>query len=557
MSFRLGFPLACVVTLASHGASAAEYYYCDATRAYYPAAPACPGPWRKVVVPASASQQPATATPPIPVPGPCHITATDVRMLTASECAAALAQADRNAPDPVAAPVQLTPPQGQQSEAFQQGMADRGGWEAWSGSSQGDYHEGAYYWSGQRSLAQPGPCSNPSMSQAWQSGCVEAQKRLALSDARRRSEPDYRKGWNSWVAAASATASPPPNPAPIPASAARANGLAVSNYEAKYIPLFTPLNDQINHAICMNDYVSMRWYADQKLVFSEYRVWHHAELTQDEFSTAVNYIDQTAERLEGNGKDCEKYRSSSYSPAPKVPDNFIDHCTPSADQVERFGIPIESLAFLMKESSRNDGRSCLNVIDDLKKLTRMLMLQANDGRQEEGTPPSAPSPISADKGHAASSPAPFGPCRIGNHPVVIMPMDKCTAPQKSPSEETDAEVGEDHRAWEAWQDSNAPASNATARAVQPSSSTAAAETPRRAKSGTTFCPSLKSITELYREMSLTIFPGDSLIKAHGCERSDSSLSIWTADGGTDLFAAVKVLPGNGRIFFILQSNILP
>ena len=90
------------------------------------------------------------------------------------------------------------PPAPSESVAFRQGVADRSDWETWFAGTRGDYHDGAIYWSGQRSLAQPGSCANQAMSRDWQAGCVEAQKRLAMPDGRRRSEPDYRRGWNSW-----------------------------------------------------------------------------------------------------------------------------------------------------------------------------------------------------------------------------------------------------------------------------------------------------------------------------------------------------------------------
>jgi hypothetical protein len=99
------------------------------------------------------------------------------------------------------------------SSAFKSGQSDRADWENWFGGLQGDYHTGAQYWSAQRSTPKPGSCANPSMSQAWQDGCAAAQKRLALPDARRRSEADYKLGWNSLpatpVGAASASARSP------------------------------------------------------------------------------------------------------------------------------------------------------------------------------------------------------------------------------------------------------------------------------------------------------------------------------------------------------------
>ena len=82
--------------------------------------------------------------------------------------------------------------------AFAAGQADRADWEAWFGDRQGDYRAGAEYWAAQRNMPKPGPCANPSMSQAWQGGCSAARSRLARPDARLQSELDYRRGWNSY-----------------------------------------------------------------------------------------------------------------------------------------------------------------------------------------------------------------------------------------------------------------------------------------------------------------------------------------------------------------------
>jgi hypothetical protein len=171
--------LASVLLVASHTANTADYYWCETTHVYFPAAPTCPVPWRKVTVPPAANQAPAQQ-PSIPA-----------------------------APAPVAvlAPVQIAPTTLKPTATFQQGLADRGDLEAWFSQIQGDYHEGALYWSGQRSLPHPCSCTNPSMSQPWQDGCVSAQTRLARFDERRRLEPDYKRGWNSWSAPASAQVS--------------------------------------------------------------------------------------------------------------------------------------------------------------------------------------------------------------------------------------------------------------------------------------------------------------------------------------------------------------
>lgn len=82
---------------------------------------------------------------------------------------------------------------------FQQGQADRRDWERWFTSLSGDFREGALYWTGERSKGRPGSCYGPA-GQAigdWTGGCVAAKARLKLSDLRRKSEPDYRTGWNS------------------------------------------------------------------------------------------------------------------------------------------------------------------------------------------------------------------------------------------------------------------------------------------------------------------------------------------------------------------------
>ena len=96
------------------------------------------------------------------------------------------------------APVGATPPP-QPSSPFIQGQTDRQGWESWFGALTGDYRDGAWYWSGQRSLPNPGSCNAapPFAGGDWTAGCFAAQQKLAPSDARRKTEPDYRFGWNN------------------------------------------------------------------------------------------------------------------------------------------------------------------------------------------------------------------------------------------------------------------------------------------------------------------------------------------------------------------------
>jgi peptidoglycan hydrolase-like protein with peptidoglycan-binding domain/uncharacterized protein YecT (DUF1311 family) len=118
----------------------------------------------------------------------------------------------------VAAP---SPSESQPSAAFRQGQVDRQGWEAWSGTLTGDYRAGAEYWAGHRSLPNPGSCSAspPSTGADWTAGCFAAQQKLAGADVRRKTESDYRLGWNSPPSVAAAQA-PPPSPPPSVAPAA-------------------------------------------------------------------------------------------------------------------------------------------------------------------------------------------------------------------------------------------------------------------------------------------------------------------------------------------------
>lgn len=103
------------------------------------------------------------------------------------------AQTPKSAPVTQAGTSQLT------SSAFEQGLADRRGWEEWFSSLSGDYRAGAEYWAGQRSTPRPESCSGAAGQRLgeWISGCLAARERLASLDQRRRSEPEYRRGWNS------------------------------------------------------------------------------------------------------------------------------------------------------------------------------------------------------------------------------------------------------------------------------------------------------------------------------------------------------------------------
>jgi len=85
-----------------------------------------------------------------------------------------------------------TPPA---SPMFQRGLADRTAWENWLLKLDGDKRAGAEYWASQRSISHPGPCIG---TPAFVAGCNQAKPRLAPCDILRKSEPDYKLGWNSF-----------------------------------------------------------------------------------------------------------------------------------------------------------------------------------------------------------------------------------------------------------------------------------------------------------------------------------------------------------------------
>ena len=115
--------------------------------------------------------------------------------------------------------------------AFQQGQADRQSWETWFSSQTGDYRAGADYWASHRSLPKPEPCSAvpPSTGADWTAGCLAAQRKLAAPDVRRKTEPEYRLGWNS----------PPPR-SPTQAPSPTAAAPSTTPPAAETVPTPTP-----------------------------------------------------------------------------------------------------------------------------------------------------------------------------------------------------------------------------------------------------------------------------------------------------------------------------
>src|SRR5216683_1277922 len=82
------------------------------------------------------------------------------------------------------------------SAMYQKGFQDRVSWEQWFAGLSGDFKLGAFFWSAQRSLKEPGSCRTGN--DAFYQGCTEAKSRLAGSDVLRKSEPDYKLGWNAY-----------------------------------------------------------------------------------------------------------------------------------------------------------------------------------------------------------------------------------------------------------------------------------------------------------------------------------------------------------------------
>ena len=87
------------------------------------------------------------------------------------------------------------------------GTRRSGGIRKWFASLSGDYRRGADWWTGHRSLPHAGTCNGPAaaMNQQFTLGCEAAKARLASKDVKRKSDPDYKRGWNSYTGS-----SPPP-----------------------------------------------------------------------------------------------------------------------------------------------------------------------------------------------------------------------------------------------------------------------------------------------------------------------------------------------------------
>jgi hypothetical protein len=87
-----------------------------------------------------------------------------------------------------------------QSAAYSDGLVDRSAYEQWTASLGSAEHDGAMFWAAERSKPHPLPCTahGDDPNSPWVAGCNAARLRLAPADARRKSEPEYRLGWNAY-----------------------------------------------------------------------------------------------------------------------------------------------------------------------------------------------------------------------------------------------------------------------------------------------------------------------------------------------------------------------
>jgi hypothetical protein len=84
--------------------------------------------------------------------------------------------------------------------SFAAGLADRQSMEVWISGLSGDEKDGATWWAANRSLPHHASCANAEQqaNATWLAGCLNAQQRLTPIDLKRKSDPLYRKGWNSF-----------------------------------------------------------------------------------------------------------------------------------------------------------------------------------------------------------------------------------------------------------------------------------------------------------------------------------------------------------------------
>jgi hypothetical protein len=115
-------------------------------------------------------------------------------LLLASPAQAQFAPADRHAVQPARSDDKSLTPEAQ-------GHADRQSFETWVTGLDAGQRRGADFWAQERSKPAPRSChgTEQALDPVFVAGCQEAQRRLALPDIRRKTEPGYRIGWNAPV----------------------------------------------------------------------------------------------------------------------------------------------------------------------------------------------------------------------------------------------------------------------------------------------------------------------------------------------------------------------
>jgi hypothetical protein len=201
MRLRLSIAVFALVALRT-GAAAAQacppgwWCWCETARAYYPYVSSCAVPWRSVR------------------PGPYG-----------------------NAPGPMSGTQPTLPPPAakEESQAYRQGTADWQALQAWFGSQTGDQRAGADYWAGNRSKQDHKSCEAAvdefaGDKTAFLDGCRGAKQKLDPMDIRRRTEPDYRAGFNDAAMQKPLSGQSEPQPAAIaPPPPAPPKGVLVIN----------------------------------------------------------------------------------------------------------------------------------------------------------------------------------------------------------------------------------------------------------------------------------------------------------------------------------------
>ena len=87
----------------------------------------------------------------------------------------------------------------QSPDSYLDGVNDRSQYESWFAQLTADYKKGVEFWVGNRSKPMQASCfgQGAAPESDWMRGCLTAQRRFAPLDAKRKSDPEYRLGWNS------------------------------------------------------------------------------------------------------------------------------------------------------------------------------------------------------------------------------------------------------------------------------------------------------------------------------------------------------------------------